>query len=320
MKPFDPSDLENQILKTQREISPLNTRANLFNLVVFSDRKNSGVTDEGIDYLLGRRSIRVIRINSGGSAETTAYAGARCRRDRKDAGICLQEITIQNGDDGSGSAPGSWSPLLIRGIPVILWWVMEYRGNEDIFQLATEQADKIIADSGALGTEFIDTMEEMVLRHGLNIIDLNWIRTADLRRNTALLFDTPEGIPLLEQLREIIICGGREPEIKLYTLWLASRLNWIPGKDGFTGPDGNKISISHDTVHELSAGIEIFFKTDDESLSLTGGPEGCADFQEGARKDRERFKIPETGEMLLNETDSVYTDSLFLEALGKDIS
>ncbi|MFP4383878.1 MAG: glucose-6-phosphate dehydrogenase assembly protein OpcA [Spirochaetia bacterium] len=317
MKPFDPSDLENQILKTQREISPLNTRANLFNLVVFSDQESSPVIDEGINYLLGKRSIRVIRIKSGGSAETSAYAGARCRRDRKDTGICLQEITIHDWNDESGSAPGSWSPLLIRGIPVILWWAMKYRGNENIFQLATEQADKIIADSAALGTEFVDVMKEMILR-GLNIIDLNWIRTGDLRRNTALLFDSPERLKLLKKLREIIICGGGEPEIKLYLLWLASRLNWIPGERGFTGPDGKEIIINHDTVHDLSAGIEIFFKTHEETLSLYGRPEGCVDFQEGERKERERYKIPETGEMILKETDSVYTDSLFLEALGKD--
>ena len=315
MKVFDPDSLEAKILDKQKELSPLKTRTNLFNLVIFSSPEHSKTVDTGIDYLLGKRPARIIRIKMGDFPTTEAQASARCLTDKRNNGICLQEIVIKNGPDNAGAVPGSWSSLLIRGIPVFLLWFCDYGENRELLQLANEQADKIIVDSETQREKFIETLKNMVIKEGMNVIDLTWIRSGDLRRNTAFLFDRQQNLPLLDTIEGITICGGRPALVRLYLLWLASRLKWTVKGDSYRNSSGQKISIRHQTPKPIEQGIEVFFDAGGKTLSLTGNPAGCSDMDSGEIRERERFRVPGTGEMLIKETDSVYTDPLFLEAL-----
>ena len=45
----------------------------------------------------------------------------RCFPDKRNRGVCFEEVRIESGDDGLGADPGAWAPLLIRDLPVFAW-------------------------------------------------------------------------------------------------------------------------------------------------------------------------------------------------------
>ncbi len=103
-----------------------------------------------VDYLLGKRPARIVHIQSGYDGLTEAHVSARCYPDRRNQGVCFQEVHILNASDDRGMDPGSWGSLLIRDLPVFgLITDLARPVGEQIAALA-DSADKLIFDSAEM--------------------------------------------------------------------------------------------------------------------------------------------------------------------------
>jgi len=142
----DPVKVEQELRKIQQDVSPNEARTNLFNLVVYVDQADESKLTDVLNFLHGKRPARVIVIHRGAGGETRTDVTARCVTDNNDKVLCVQEIVISSGDDGAGETPETWTPLLIREIPVFVWWLAapEKAPLPEMFETI---ADRVFVDS-----------------------------------------------------------------------------------------------------------------------------------------------------------------------------
>ncbi|HVP17877.1 MAG TPA: glucose-6-phosphate dehydrogenase assembly protein OpcA, partial [Spirochaetia bacterium] len=154
---LDPRSIEREIARIrERESNPYSSgvKTNLFTLVIFrrpGGRSGGDPLDSALQYMLGRRPARIITIDRVESAKTDVMVSGRCFPDRRNRGVCFEEVRIESGNDGLGEDPGAWAPLLIRDLPVFAWWPDSLAGSNDSWQRtilsAASLVDKLIVDS-----------------------------------------------------------------------------------------------------------------------------------------------------------------------------
>lgn len=317
--PLDPRVIEQEIARMrERESSPYSAgvKTNLFTLLVFrgegqATASPSDPADAAIQYLLGRRPARIITLSRTHAPRTEAWVSGRCFPDKRNRGVCFEEVRIEAGDDGVGEDPGAWAPLLIRDLPVFAWLADGLTPEEDR-QLAglvgaTGLVDKLLVDSSrSPGTESgagalapLRKLRERAASSFL-ISDFSWRRTQVLREQSARAFDPPDMRSQLGSIRGVRLYGGSAAEAALFLTWLRVRL-------------GRDISAEHAYEGPLAEGFRLTFFIDgspDLDIGCTRG--GC--LSRGEEKGAYRF--PSDGEILLDEVDSVLRDPVFLEVLA----
>jgi glucose-6-phosphate dehydrogenase assembly protein OpcA len=309
---FDPDEIERELRDLEHQLSPAATRTTLYNLLVFTSENNRQKTDKLLAYLLGKRSIRLIQILKSDSAETSVKVSARCYPDRQNMGVCFQEIVITNGQDNAGLAPGTWQPLILRDLPLYILWMDSLKENLSSLPFFIERADKFVYNSefmmeiGEAPDETAGAILEYIYKGELICADIVWKNLLNLRKTTARLFDhipptggQPDG---LYPLAKLIVTGGHRASIILYSAWLSSRL---------------KRPVQFEHREPENPNITIDFKMDNEKVyQITRNTGGCGelsgpDINSLVQPCREE----EGGSLLLQELDSVRTDTVFLEAL-----
>ncbi|HUI72244.1 MAG TPA: glucose-6-phosphate dehydrogenase assembly protein OpcA, partial [Spirochaetia bacterium] len=243
---LDPRSIEREIARIrERESNPYSSgvKTNLFTLVIFRKANEPGTGDpisSALQYMLGRRPARIITIGQGDSAETDVIVSGRCFPDRRNRGVCFEEVAIENGADGRGQDPGAWAPLLIRDLPVFAWWPDGLSGSGDSWQApilaAASLIDKLIVDSGntpddsAAAGEALRSMLALREKAGGSFFlsDFAWRRSRVLRELTARAFDQPENRPRLAEIRSVSLDGGTRADGLLFFSWLSVRLGWAP--------------------------------------------------------------------------------------------
>ncbi|HTO23435.1 MAG TPA: glucose-6-phosphate dehydrogenase assembly protein OpcA [Spirochaetia bacterium] len=315
---LDPRAIEEEIIRIrERESNPYSSgvKTNIFTLVIFrsADPEAPGASvhvEAALQFLLGKRPARIITIHQGSAPRTEVWVSGRCYPDRRNRGVCFEEVRIESGDDGVGADPGAWAPLVIRDLPVFAWmpdglgtaaelWTPSLRGAAGLI-------DKLMVDSsrgpedraaviGALG-RIRETTSDAFL-----VSDFSWRRGKVLREQAARSFDPPEMRGLLPRVRSARLYGGSRMEAWLFFEWLSSRLGRaIPGEHAWEGPlsEGFRLTISV----EGAADVEI---------GCTRG--GC--LERGEEKGAYRF--PTDGEVLLEEVDTLARDAVFGEVLSR---
>ncbi|NBB90287.1 MAG: hypothetical protein GVY23_03655 [Spirochaetes bacterium] len=244
---FDPEQIETELAEIQKRNSPTEARTVILNLLVVSDEKSRPRTEQALGAVLGKRAARVIHIVDGKQGESDISLSARCYLDYERKSVCFQEVLIENGADGVGAAPGSWTPLLIRDIPVYVLWLASFGPRPALLDHVQEQADKLIIDSeyaaaaGDATGEIFWAVSGVMLPEGFRISDLTWQRTLPLRRVTAHTFDAEEPAGALFDLEAVELSGAPPMFAALYLGWIASRLGWQPeegGRDNTRGRAG----------------------------------------------------------------------------------
>lgn len=337
---LDPRSIEREIARIrERESNPYSSgvKTNLFTLVIFRRKGTRGTDDPlatSLQYMLGRRPARIITIDHADAAETDVVVSGRCFPDRRNRGVCFEEVHIQSGTDGRGEDPGAWAPLLIRDLPVFAWWpdtLREYTSGAnaagsagDSWQEPVLQAasliDKLIVDTGNNGAD--DLSARASLRSLLSlrekaggsffISDFSWRRSRVLRELTARAFDQQETRPRLAMIQSVTLDGGSRADGILYFSWLAARLGWsADGRDR----SGRRVQCAHATPgFALSDGFRLRFSfegSDALEIGCTRG--GCV--SDGA--ERGAYKFPAEGEILLEEVDSLTRDPVYQEVLAR---
>lgn len=334
---LDPRSIEREIARIrERESNPYSSgvKTNLFTLVIFRRPGSASANDPldaALQYMLGRRPARIITIDRVESARTDVTVSGRCFPDRRNRGVCFEEVRIESGSDGVGEDPGAWAPLLIRDLPVFAWWPDSLAGSDEAWKKPILEAagliDKLIVDSSKThnGDAALATMRSLVdLREKANgafyISDFAWRRSRVLRELTARAFDQPETRRLLASVRAVTLDGGSHADGVLFCSWLATRLGWVSEDSGASiGTCRDKSAKEVRFVHAtpgfpLSEGFRLRFSfdaTEEITIGCTRG--GCV--SNGA--ERGAYKFPSDGEILLDEVDSVTRDPVYREVLDR---
>ena len=315
---LDPRAIEEEIVRIrERESNPYSSgvKTNIFTLLIFrsEDTDKPGASDHveaALQFLLGKRPARIITIRHARSPKTEVWVSGRCFPDRRNRGVCFEEVRIESGDDGVGADPGAWAPLVIRDLPVFAWmpdglveaaaqWAPAVRGAAGLI-------DKLLVDSSRSvdGREAVvralQSMRDATADATL-VSDFSWRRGKVLREQAARAFDPPEMRALLPAVRSARLYGGSRMEAWLFFEWLCSRL-------------GRPVSGDHAWEGPLSEGFRLTVAVDgapDVEIGCTRG--GC--LSRGEEKGAYRF--PTDGEILLEEVDTLTRDAVFGEVLSR---
>ncbi len=318
----DPQAVEHQLRKIQQEISPNEARTNLFNLVVYVSDQDDRLLMEALNYLHGKRPARVIVIRKNHGGVTHTDVTARCVPDENDKVLCIQEIVIFSGDDKAGEVPETWAPLLIREIPVFVWW-LDSLDQAPVPQLFDDVADRCFIDTAFCDQpqEFLKELSRRSCELKTPLSDFSWVRIGPLLKLAANFFNTQEMRPHLHNLAGITLQGGLPSEALLFFQWFRVKMNW-QGKTDLSSTewhytqDGKPIVLKHLAPKALNRGFTLTFETQDgQKLELKDSGEGYAKAVGPALNYSSIFKMPTTGEALLQEIDKNSSDRLFLEAL-----
>ncbi len=328
MRLLDPAAIEAEITASIERSSDGVARASLFNLVLLDHLKGPSRVAASVDYLLGKRPARILHIQSGYDGQTEVSVSARCYPDRRNQGVCFQEVHILNGSDDRGIDPGSWGALLIRDIPV--FGIIADLSRPPGAQIAAlaETADKLVFDTAELEQgspwELLGWLAGLAERAGAaeprpSLADFAWLRALPLRRAIARAFDGERAAGLWSALSAVDVAGGTLAEAVLLAGWLAARLGWRPvavsrSEAHFEDPRGIDVRFSHTAG---GGGIRIALITDGgESIDidLAGGVLSTRGIDGVARESAARPLEP--GPLLLQEVDALRGDPLYYDALG----
>jgi hypothetical protein len=328
---LDPRAIEQEItLIREKESNPYSagTKTNLFTLLVFrrqdaaapaaasgalSSLGTADPAERALTFLLGKRPARIITVTRVSAPRTEAWVSGRCFPDKRNRGVCFEEVRIEAGDDGMGMDAGAWAPLLIRDLPVFAWmpdgpeiqdaWAASLRSAEGLIDKLVVDTSR--AETGWTGGEATGLRALLRLRETtagtIPLSDFSWRRGRVLREQTARSFDAPEMRLLLGSVRAVRLYGGSPSEASLYFHWLQSRL-------------GRSLAVEHSAAGPLGEGFRATFTVDgapEVDIGCTRG--GC--ISRGEEKGAYRF--PSDGELLLEEVDTLVRDAVFSEVLAQ---
>jgi glucose-6-phosphate dehydrogenase assembly protein OpcA len=320
----DPATIERQLRKTQQEVSPNEARTSLFNLVVYTDKNDAAVT-EALNELHGKRPSRVIIVQRNAGGETRADATARCVTEGDDKVLCIQEILISSGDDKAGEEPETWTPLLIREIPVFVWWLSDLE-KAPVPELFDDIADRVFIDS-AMTSDPLAFLGRLARRKDTlktPVTDFAWTRVAPLLKLTANAFNAADRRPFLAEIASVTFEGGQTAEVALYFQWLKSKLDWM-GASAATGrawsltdETGKPVSLLHKKASPLSEGFNATFQTrSGVTVKLSDSRKGYAVAEgTGLEQFTTVLRHQEPGEALISELDRNASDRLFTDLLS----
>jgi len=320
----DPVAVEAELRKNLQEFSPNEARTNLFNLVVYTENHDDSRLLEALNYLHGKRPARVIVVKRNAGGETRTDVNARCVTDVNDKVLCIQEIVISSGEDHAGESPEFWTPMVIRDIPVFVWWLSPLK-DAPVPELFDGIADRCFIDSRNTPDphSFYSEYAKRFSTFNTPVSDFSWVRLGPLLKLTANFFNAPDMREKLHDLISVQFVGGHRSEVELYFHWLKTRLEW----EGKSSPLGHpwalqvgnrKVKLSHTKPGVLENGFELVFQTaKGEQLKLRDSKEGFAVAEGiGTSNYTAVFRYLSTGNALVTEVDKNATDRLYQDVLG----
>ena len=250
---FDPERIEAELAEIQKKSSPTEARTVILNLLVVSEEDSRSDAERALGTVLGKRAARVIHIVETEAAESDISLSARCYLDYERKSVCFQEVLIESGSDGVGDAPGSWTPLLIRDIPVYVLWLARFSGRRALLDHVQEQADKLIIDSefalsaGDSAEEVHGAVTGLMRPEGFSVSDFTWVRMSQFRRATAHVFDDADLARELFEIEALELFGAPPMFGALFLAWFANRLGWKPASvgNGSVGDGGDGAGTAH---------------------------------------------------------------------------
>jgi hypothetical protein len=329
--PINSGHIEEEIKRALSESAGAATRASLFNLIIFKQAFQEFGIDSSLNYILGKRPARIIFIDSGFPGQSQAVVSARCYPGSTDGAVCFEEVHIQNGDDDIGKDPGFWSSLIIREIPLYIWWLESLMPFPEIFSQIDELADRFLINTGV--NESLDEDPFQIVRSlafqlkknpSLSFADFSWQRLRPLRKGTAALFEPEAERHYLTEIEAVVLNSGNSSEGLLYFLWLAERLGWqLKNREGnkllMDKSDGAGIVLNHENKGALESGFLLeFYMRGGNRMELQCSGDNCA-FISSPESGKRTFvlQLPSQGEILLREVDSLEADLLYHKALAK---
>ncbi|MCL6430376.1 MAG: glucose-6-phosphate dehydrogenase assembly protein OpcA [Anaerolineae bacterium] len=229
-------------------------RATVLNLVVFAGNPAAAADLASVAAALAdRHPSRTILIGTAwpaGDEEWTIEVWARCHRAPARYVVCFEGIEIMAREEALERVPALILPLLLRDLPVVLWWPGDVPTRSPLFLGLLANADRLVADSASAPAPeaLLSRLAGLV---GLEqcqctIGDLDWHRLTPWRELTARLFDPPDSRSYLQHVERVLLDTVEQPgrpdatQAYLYTAWLATRLGWTPAAEPHTVSAGGE--------------------------------------------------------------------------------
>jgi glucose-6-phosphate dehydrogenase assembly protein OpcA len=197
------------------------------------------VMDEMVGQIITRSSARAIVIRAepnAGRTELEAWIRAHClTRGEADTQLCAEQITLHARGDAIQQLHISVLNLRLGNLPLVVWWRGQPELDSTLFLELFRADAQIIFDSArfAAPTVQLGELVARLKREFARILfgDINWGRLMPWRELVAQFFDNPDHLKYLKQLSEIVLeysaaAGGNPAQAILFTMWLATMLDW----------------------------------------------------------------------------------------------
>jgi len=196
------------------------------------------------------RAIVIAPSDPDGPAWMDAHIYAACHlRDRSDVEVCTEELLIKAGGELAQHPARVVAPLLIHDLPAVLWWPDDPSFGTRPFREIVGIADRLLVDSGSFaesGTGRLAGLAEVV-REGVAVSDIGWLRLALWRELMAGMYDHPLLTRELGHIRSIRLDVARPGQTfrltkaVYYVGWLAAMLGWEVTKPLHEVADGEGV-------------------------------------------------------------------------------
>jgi len=196
------------------------------------------------------RAIVIAPTDPDGPSWMDAHIYAACQlNDRSDVEVCTEELLIKAGGELAQHPSRVVAPLLIHDLPAVLWWPDDPLFGTKPFREIVTIADRLLVDSGSFaesGTGRLAGLAEVV-REGVAVSDIGWLRLSLWRELLAGLYDHPLLTRELDHIRSIRIDVARPAQTFRLTKaayfvgWLAAMLGWEVTKPMHEAADGDAV-------------------------------------------------------------------------------
>ncbi|MGZ3715497.1 MAG: glucose-6-phosphate dehydrogenase assembly protein OpcA [Ktedonobacterales bacterium] len=170
----------------------------------------------------------------------------------KSAASYGEDIVIEVQRDAVRHLPGVVLPLIVSGLPSVLWWTGEPPWGTELLEALIDGSDRFVVDTSEVThvektfISLADIMRRKLARCAVS--DISWTSQSPWRDMLAQFFDPPEMRPYLDGIERVTIeyAAGEEDaptnsaQAYLFSGWLASRLDWHVSGAQPGGVDGNR--------------------------------------------------------------------------------
>ncbi len=163
--------------------------------------------------------------------------------------VCVEAVQIMSQPQALERVPAIALSLLLRDLPVVLWWPGDPAIGTALFERLMADADRLVVDTATATDPEAMLRRLSALSHAEHcqciLSDLNWSRLTPWREITAQFFDPSNCRPCLERLERMTIeylarqGSGVPAQAHLLAAWMATRLGWAPAPVTWTEADGS---------------------------------------------------------------------------------
>ncbi len=204
------------------------TRASLVNFAIVCHsteamERNTAIISEFTSQHACRALLVGIAPNGSGEPKVSAWINAHCHLSRAGAKqICCEQISFLFEGHSESWMANTLFANLDSDLPLYLWWQGEF--PDPIDETLWAWVDRLIYDSQEwqdARAQFCLLRESIERAHaGLILCDLNWARSLHLRQALSQMFDHPDNLVVIENLKTVTIAHA--PENRSTALLLVS--------------------------------------------------------------------------------------------------
>ncbi len=163
-----------------------------------------------------------------------------------------EDILLTAHGEAARHLPGVILPLIVTGLPTVLWWLGEPPWGSEMLEALVDGSDRLIVDTSTMAhpERGMRALEDLMRRKGARtaIGDMSWTVQAPWRDIVAQFFDPPAVRVYLDNVTRVTLeyAAGEEDEpanssqAYLFAGWLASRLGWRINLAQPTGGAGSR--------------------------------------------------------------------------------
>lgn len=149
-----------------------------------------------------------------------------------------EDILLTARGEAARHLPGVILPLIVTGLPTVLWWIGEPPWGSEMLEALVDGSDRFIVDTSAMAhpERSMRALEDLMRRKGARtaVGDVSWTVQAPWRDIVAQFFDPPDVRAYLDDVVRVTLeyAAGDEDapanssQAYLFAGWLASRLGW----------------------------------------------------------------------------------------------
>jgi glucose-6-phosphate dehydrogenase assembly protein OpcA len=243
--------------------------ARVLNLVVIVDREWKGEIANRLERVGRYHASRTVLCAVEENRETLDARVVMTNDDAQDrVGVIREEVEIDLGPEHLERLETILDPVLVGELPTILW---SPHGHEQAVDSLRGRIDVMLLDSDDGAAEPVETLaraREMVKFS--YVVDLAWLRTTPWRERLAASFDPAHRRVALEQMCGLAVRhrASSAASALLLSGWLASRLQWQPGR--LESSARGQLSGVARRNGGTEAGAEVHIELDPADLEVPG--------------------------------------------------